>query len=465
MSLPADFGTGTVTGHWVTSRGLDARGRVVFTPRPNFMVSVGEQMIVLPNPVTATLRDGAISVVLPATDDVDITPVGWTWRVECQISGLDIAPFDIVLPEGSTVDLSSVVEVDAGSGTTITTGPTGPQGEPGVVAATGLATYDAETQTIDVTATAADVGAVPAARTITAGTGLTGGGDLAADRTISADLSSSNGAALGTAAPGVATTIARADHVHPMPSASDVGGVPVSLIDAAGDLIVGTAADTVGRVALGAAGTVLTSDGTTAGWERDHMPYNPDAGGFLSTNHPLGGNNDAYLSGGVTWTGLWLEPGEYDQIGLWVVVAGTGSLTVRIGIDADQDGYPWGATNLLDAGTIDLTSATGLRMITLGTNLVIDRPQWTWARAQYESGTGTTTAVRTVAGDGQMASWPPRPGMSSSAVYNNRGYVGFRGITVAPDGFVNGAMTPYTRATGRTPNNVGSWRPWVRRVS
>lgn len=35
----------------------------------------------------------------------------------------------------------------------------GLQGDPGVVAATGLATYDAETQTIDVTATAADVGA------------------------------------------------------------------------------------------------------------------------------------------------------------------------------------------------------------------------------------------------------------------------------------------------------------------
>lgn len=118
------------------------------------------------------------------------------------------------------------IEVDD-AGTTISVDivevGTGPQGDPGVVAATGLATYDAETQTIDVTATASDVGAPPSARTITAGTGLTGGGDLSADRTITADLSSSNGAALGTAAPGVATTIARADHVHPMPDAADVG--------------------------------------------------------------------------------------------------------------------------------------------------------------------------------------------------------------------------------------------------
>ena len=59
MSLPTDFGTGTVTGHWVTSRGLDARGQVVFTPRANFMVSGATETIVLPTPVAATLRGGA----------------------------------------------------------------------------------------------------------------------------------------------------------------------------------------------------------------------------------------------------------------------------------------------------------------------------------------------------------------------------------------------------------------------
>lgn len=87
MSLPTDFGTGTVTGHWVTSRGLNGRGQVVFTPRANFMVSGATETIVLPTPVAATLRGGAISVVLPATDDPHISPVGWTWKVECNIDG------------------------------------------------------------------------------------------------------------------------------------------------------------------------------------------------------------------------------------------------------------------------------------------------------------------------------------------------------------------------------------------
>lgn len=44
------------------------------------------------------------------------------------------------------------------------------------------------------------------------------------------------------------------------------GGIPETLIDAAGDLIVGSAADTAARLAIGANATVLTSNGTTATW-------------------------------------------------------------------------------------------------------------------------------------------------------------------------------------------------------
>ena len=44
------------------------------------------------------------------------------------------------------------------------------------------------------------------------------------------------------------------------------GAVQSSVVDAEGDLLIGTAADTVGVLAIGAAGTVLTSDGDTAEW-------------------------------------------------------------------------------------------------------------------------------------------------------------------------------------------------------
>lgn len=78
------------------------------------------------------------------------------------------------------------------------------------------------------------------------------------------------------------------------------GGIPETIIDAAGDLIVGTAADTAGRLALGAAGTVLTSDGTTAGWGANRhgltIPL-PSAIGF----HRRIGTNVSMNRGTVWW--------------------------------------------------------------------------------------------------------------------------------------------------------------------
>ena len=44
------------------------------------------------------------------------------------------------------------------------------------------------------------------------------------------------------------------------------GKISVSLIDAAGDLLIGTADNTIARLGIGANGTVLTSNGTTATW-------------------------------------------------------------------------------------------------------------------------------------------------------------------------------------------------------
>ncbi|MBK6858004.1 MAG: hypothetical protein IPG97_16030 [Microthrixaceae bacterium] len=84
---------------------------------------------------------------------------------------------------------------------------------------------------------AGDVGAVPTARTITAGTGLTGGGDLSADRTLTVTY----GTTAGTAAAGDdarlsdarTPTAHEASHHHdgsdPL-SAVDVGAVPVESV-------------------------------------------------------------------------------------------------------------------------------------------------------------------------------------------------------------------------------------------
>jgi hypothetical protein len=58
-------------------------------------------------------------------------------------------------------------------------------------------------------------GYVPDTRQIIAGNGLTGGGNLQANRTLSVDFSTNAPLALGTAAAGSANNPARNDHVHP----------------------------------------------------------------------------------------------------------------------------------------------------------------------------------------------------------------------------------------------------------
>ena len=79
-----------------------------------------------------------------------------------------------------------------------------------------VVTIDAKGLVTSVTETALVIsGYVPDTRQIIAGTGLTGGGNLQADRTLSMVFSTTTPNALGTAAAGTQNNAAQGDHVHP----------------------------------------------------------------------------------------------------------------------------------------------------------------------------------------------------------------------------------------------------------
>lgn len=116
-------------------------------------------------------------------------------------------------------------------------------------------------------------GYVPNSRTVTAGTGLTGGGALGADITLTADLTSSTplrGQDLGVV--GISSSIARADHRHPSVDISDEsqidsvlalghGGTSKSIIPVPGGVVwCGSDGLYVGPVGID--GQVLVSKGT-----------------------------------------------------------------------------------------------------------------------------------------------------------------------------------------------------------
>lgn len=115
---------------------------------------------------------------------------------------------------------------------------------------------------------------VPTSRSILAGPGLTGGGTLTADRTISLTLSTATPQSGGTPAAGAATVAAREDHVHPAVDLSDTtetsgvlpmsrGGTGSSLSPVAGALLYSDGSN-VNLSNPGSVNQLLFSDGTAA---------------------------------------------------------------------------------------------------------------------------------------------------------------------------------------------------------
>jgi hypothetical protein len=149
---------------------------------------------------------------------------------------------------------------DGATGATGSTGATGPQGNPtSVTAADATITIGGTSAAVTVgvnaipeskvTGLTADLAAkVPTTRTVSSGTYLTGGGDLSADRIIDANV----GTGSGTLAAGNDSRI--------------TGAVQASTVDAKGDLLAGTADNTIARLAVGSNGQFLVADsGATPG--------------------------------------------------------------------------------------------------------------------------------------------------------------------------------------------------------
>lgn len=113
---------------------------------------------------------------------------------------------------------------------------------------------------------------VPTSRTITAGAGLTGGGDLSTNRTFAVNFSSTTPEPLGPGSSGVSTVAAREDHVHPAVDLSDTtetqgvlplsrGGTGNSLSPVVGAIAYSSNDKLYLTPTAGDAGQVLTSDG------------------------------------------------------------------------------------------------------------------------------------------------------------------------------------------------------------
>ena len=111
MPLPVDMQTGTITGRFVDIGGTALQGTISFTPNvPKLYSKATGTTIVVTTRKVPLAPDGTLSVVLPATNDPDVTPAGFQYAVVEDFQGKVATGFkyNISVPQGSTVDLADI---------------------------------------------------------------------------------------------------------------------------------------------------------------------------------------------------------------------------------------------------------------------------------------------------------------------------------------------------------------------
>lgn len=196
-----------------------------------------------------------------------------------------------------------------------------------------IVTVNAEGQITSMSTTALVIsGYVPDTRQVIAGTGLTGGGNLQADRTFNVDFSNATPTPLGVATAGVATTSSRSDHVHPA----------VDLADAT---------EITGLLPLTNGGTGTQVLNLTAGaiW------YNDGTNGFLQTTQGLLGQVlVSNGSGAPSWGSALIlsdQPANYVYAG--PTSGGSAPTSFRLLVNADIPSTLSGKTLSVDNNTIN----------------------------------------------------------------------------------------------------------------
>lgn len=119
MPLPSNYDTVPIRGKYVYLDGTPASGQIKFTGKIA-AVSDATDTIILPSTIIAVLdSQGSFTVNVPATNDPDILPNGWTYTVQETFAAGGGRTYDIDVPLSSKalgIDLSEVAPVGSSAG-------------------------------------------------------------------------------------------------------------------------------------------------------------------------------------------------------------------------------------------------------------------------------------------------------------------------------------------------------------
>ena len=145
-------------------------------------------------------------------------------------------------------------------------------------------------------------GYVPDTRQIIAGSGLTGGGNLQADRTLAVDFSATTPLALGSASAGSAANSSRGDHVHPALNFANLteytgllpltrGGTGMQVTNlTAGALWYSDGSNGFLQMVQGSAGQVVVSSGASAPTWGSALVVSPQPANYVYAGPESGGS-------------------------------------------------------------------------------------------------------------------------------------------------------------------------------
>jgi hypothetical protein len=187
----------------------------------------------------------------------------------------------------------------------------------------------------------------------------------------------------------VSTEASRADHVHDLPTAADVGAAASLHVHSGADITSGTVA--TARLGSGTADatTFLRGDGSWAAPEVVHSQNFTQGLYVTGPGRSVASNVFHYLAvvGNQVWHPIWLAAGTYDRVAVCTTVAGTS--TWRLGLDTATAGLRPGV-NVLDAGVVDMSVTAG--WLTLTVSFTVSVGGWFFARLKCETFTSAPTA-------------------------------------------------------------------------